>query len=114
MVAAPCPFFCIPPPPSVLLLCAHVPRAVALSSVTSRTSREKSLVKARKARVLPATVSPDTDNRHRSAQRAPSTRPARCAPTEHVFVDGDEISGILDWLAASHGGALYDVATLAP
>lgn len=31
---------------------------------------------------------------------------------EHVFVDGDEITGILDWSEASQGDALYDVATL--
>ena len=31
---------------------------------------------------------------------------------EHVFVDGDEITGILDWSEASPGDALYDIATL--
>ncbi len=31
---------------------------------------------------------------------------------EHVFVDGDEITGILDWSEASQGDALYDIATL--
>ena len=31
---------------------------------------------------------------------------------EHVFVDGDEITGILDWSEASQGNALYDIATL--
>ena len=31
---------------------------------------------------------------------------------EHVFVDGDEITGILDWSEASQGDALYDLATL--
>jgi len=31
---------------------------------------------------------------------------------EHVFVDGDEIAGILDWSEASQGDALYDLATL--
>lgn len=30
----------------------------------------------------------------------------------HVFVDGDEITGIIDWSEASHGDPLYDVATL--
>jgi aminoglycoside phosphotransferase (APT) family kinase protein len=29
-----------------------------------------------------------------------------------VFVDGDEITGILDWSEASQGDALYDIATL--
>jgi len=31
---------------------------------------------------------------------------------EHVFVDGDEITGILDWSEASQGDALYDIAVL--
>jgi aminoglycoside phosphotransferase (APT) family kinase protein len=31
---------------------------------------------------------------------------------EHVFVDGDEITGIIDWSEASQGDALYDIATL--
>ncbi|WP_378742963.1 aminoglycoside phosphotransferase family protein [Nocardia brasiliensis] len=30
----------------------------------------------------------------------------------HVFVDGDEITGILDWSEAAQGDALYDLATL--
>ena len=41
----------------------------------------------------------------------------RCSPhgdlhIEHVFVDGDEITGILDWSEASQGDALYDIAAL--
>ena len=31
---------------------------------------------------------------------------------EHVFVDGDEITGIIDWSEASRGDALFDLATL--
>ena len=31
---------------------------------------------------------------------------------EHVFVDGDEVTGFLDWSEASQGDALYDIATL--
>ncbi|MFF5478106.1 phosphotransferase family protein [Streptomyces sp. NPDC012935] len=31
----------------------------------------------------------------------------------HVFVDGDEITGIIDWSEAGRGDALYDLATLA-
>ncbi|MBI3751070.1 MAG: phosphotransferase [Chloroflexi bacterium] len=31
---------------------------------------------------------------------------------EHVFVDGDEITGILDWSDACQGDGLYDLATL--
>jgi len=30
----------------------------------------------------------------------------------HVFVDGDEVTGIIDWSDASQGDALYDIATL--
>jgi aminoglycoside phosphotransferase (APT) family kinase protein len=30
----------------------------------------------------------------------------------HVFVDGDEVTGIIDWSEASRGDALYDLATL--
>jgi len=30
----------------------------------------------------------------------------------HVFVEGDEVTGVLDWSEASRGDALYDLATL--
>ena len=30
----------------------------------------------------------------------------------HVFVDGDEITGVVDWSEASEGDALYDLASL--
>ncbi|MBB5916672.1 hypothetical protein BJY24_005584 [Nocardia transvalensis] len=30
----------------------------------------------------------------------------------HVFVDGDEITGVLDWSEAARGDAMYDLATL--
>jgi aminoglycoside phosphotransferase (APT) family kinase protein len=30
----------------------------------------------------------------------------------HVFVDGDEITGVIDWTEAGQGDALYDLATL--
>ena len=30
----------------------------------------------------------------------------------HVFVDGDEITGVLDWSEAGQGDALYDLAIL--
>lgn len=32
----------------------------------------------------------------------------------HVFVDGDEVSGIIDWSEAGQGDALYDLATFTP
>lgn len=31
---------------------------------------------------------------------------------DHVFVDGDEIAGVIDWSEATQGDALYDLATL--
>jgi aminoglycoside phosphotransferase (APT) family kinase protein len=31
---------------------------------------------------------------------------------EHVFVDGDKVTGIIDWSEARQGDALYDFATL--
>ena len=31
---------------------------------------------------------------------------------DHVFVDGDEITGVVDWSEAGQGDALYDIATL--
>ncbi len=31
---------------------------------------------------------------------------------DHVFVDGDEVTGIVDWSEASRGDALFDIATL--
>jgi aminoglycoside phosphotransferase (APT) family kinase protein len=30
----------------------------------------------------------------------------------HVFVDGDEITGVIDWSEAGQGDALYDLASL--
>ena len=30
----------------------------------------------------------------------------------HVFVDGDDITGVVDWSEAGHGDALYDLAVL--
>jgi aminoglycoside phosphotransferase len=30
----------------------------------------------------------------------------------HVFVDGDEVTGVLDWTEAGRGDAMYDLATL--
>jgi aminoglycoside phosphotransferase (APT) family kinase protein len=30
----------------------------------------------------------------------------------HVFVDGDEITGVIDWTEAGPGDALYDLAIL--
>ena len=30
----------------------------------------------------------------------------------HVFVDGDEITGVIDWSEAAQGDALYDLASM--
>ncbi len=30
----------------------------------------------------------------------------------HVFVDGDQVSGVVDWSEGGHGDAMYDLATL--
>ena len=30
----------------------------------------------------------------------------------HVFVDGDEVSGVVDWSEGGRGDAMYDLATL--
>ena len=30
----------------------------------------------------------------------------------HVFVDGDEVSGVVDWSEGGHGDAMYDLAKL--
>ncbi|WHT22649.1 phosphotransferase [Crossiella sp. CA-258035] len=30
----------------------------------------------------------------------------------HVFVDGDEVTGVIDWTEAAQGDALFDLATL--
>ena len=30
----------------------------------------------------------------------------------HVFADGDEITGVIDWTEAAQGDALYDLASL--
>ena len=30
----------------------------------------------------------------------------------HVFVDGDEVTGVLDWSEAGRGDAMYDLASL--
>ncbi|MEV0521935.1 aminoglycoside phosphotransferase family protein [Streptomyces sp. NPDC050439] len=63
--------------------------------------------------VLPA----DLITRNRQVAEA-ALRPWTAAFTHgdlqiaHVFVDGDEITGIIDWSEAGQGDALYDIATL--
>ncbi|WP_328427976.1 aminoglycoside phosphotransferase family protein [Streptomyces sp. NBC_00443] len=63
--------------------------------------------------VLPA----DLVTRNRQVAEA-ALRPWTAAFTHgdlqiaHVFVDGDEVTGIIDWSEAGRGDALYDLATL--
>jgi aminoglycoside phosphotransferase (APT) family kinase protein len=63
--------------------------------------------------VLPA----DLVSRNRQVAEA-ALRPAAPVFTHgdlqvsHVFVDGDEVSGVLDWSEAGQGDALYDLAVL--
>jgi aminoglycoside phosphotransferase (APT) family kinase protein len=64
-------------------------------------------------RVLPA----DLVTRNRGIAEA-ALRPWTPAFThgdlqvDHVFIDGDEITGVIDWSEAGRGDALYDLATL--
>jgi aminoglycoside phosphotransferase (APT) family kinase protein len=64
-------------------------------------------------RVLPA----DLVTRNRAIAEA-ALRPWTPAFThgdlqiDHVFIDGDEITGVIDWSEAGRGDALYDLATL--
>jgi aminoglycoside phosphotransferase (APT) family kinase protein len=32
-------------------------------------------------------------------------------PVRHVFVDGDRMTGVIDWSEAGHGDAMYDLAS---
>lgn len=63
--------------------------------------------------VLPVEV---VDRNRRLAETA--LRPWRPAfihgdlQVDHIFVDGDEITGIIDWSEASRGDPMYDLATL--
>ncbi|MFF8408847.1 phosphotransferase family protein [Streptomyces omiyaensis] len=63
--------------------------------------------------LLPA----DLVTRNRRAAEA-ALRPWTAAFTHgdlqvaHVFVDGDEVTGVIDWSEAGRGDALYDLATL--
>jgi aminoglycoside phosphotransferase (APT) family kinase protein len=64
-------------------------------------------------RVLPADVV--TRNRRRAEAALRPWTPVFThgdLHVEHVFVDGDEVTGILDWSEAAPGDALYDIATL--
>ena len=53
---------------------------------------------------------------HRVAEAALQPRPPVFAHGDlqiaHVFIDGDEITGVIDWTEAGPGDALYDLATL--
>ena len=63
--------------------------------------------------VLPADVV--TRNRRLAETALRSWRPVFIhgdLQVDHVFVAGDEITGVLDWSEASQGDALFDLATL--
>lgn len=56
-----------------------------------------------------------TRNRHLAETALRSWRPVFIhgdLHIEHVFIDGDKVTGILDWSEARQGDALYDLATL--
>lgn len=63
--------------------------------------------------VLPAEL---VERNRRIAEVALQPRPPVFAHGDlqltHVFVDGDEVTGVLDWSEAAQGDALYDLATL--
>jgi hypothetical protein len=63
--------------------------------------------------VLPADVV--TRNRHFAQAVLRTWAPAFVhgdLHIEHVFIDGDTVTGIIDWSGASQGDPLYDLATL--
>lgn len=66
----------------------------------------------------PTTSYPPTWSRGTAgSRRLPSGRGRRCSSNgdlqiRHVFVDGDEVTGVIDWSEASQGDALFDLATL--
>lgn len=63
--------------------------------------------------VLPAGVVDHNRNRAETALRHyPCAFVHGDLHLEHVFVDGDRVSGIIDWSEARQGDALYDVASL--
>ena len=63
--------------------------------------------------VLPAEL---VERNRRVAQPALAERPPVFAhgdlQVEHVFVDGDEVTGVLDWSEAGQGDAMFDLASL--
>lgn len=64
-------------------------------------------------KILPTEVV--TRNRHLAETALRSWRPVFIhgdLHIEHVFIDGDNVTGILDWSEARQGDALYDLATL--
>ncbi|GHG88483.1 MAG: aminoglycoside phosphotransferase family protein [Streptomycetaceae bacterium] len=83
----------------------------ALDELTEELDRECELLVASGA--LPA----DLVTRNRQVAQA-ALRPWTPVFTHgdlqiaHVFLDGDEVTGIIDWSEAGRGDALYDLATL--
>ena len=89
----------------------HGPRQVSTSSHLGLADECDWLVANN---VLPADIV-IAQSRPRRERRSGPTH--RCLSTatciiEHVFVDGDTVSGIIDWSEARQGDALFDIASL--
>lgn len=83
----------------------------SVDQLASRLADECDWLVANK--ILPTEVV--TRNRHLAETALRSWRPVFIhgdLHIEHVFVDGDKVTGILDWSEARQGDALYDLATL--
>jgi Phosphotransferase enzyme family len=95
------------------------PDRSALSSACSSTPASvSSVVRANSAgwlvtnRVLPAEL---VARNRRVAEALRSWAPVFThgdLQIDHVFVEGDEVTGVLDWSEAAPGDGLYDLATL--
>ncbi len=85
--------------------------ATGLDELAARLDRECRWLLAND--VVPVGV---VEANHRLAESALRSRPPAFVHgdlhVEHVFVDGDEVSGIIDWSEASQGDPLADLAAL--
>lgn len=83
----------------------------SVDQLASRLADECDWLVANK--ILPTEVV--SRNRHLAEAALRSWRPVFIhgdLHIEHVFVDGDKVTGIIDWSEARQGDALYDLATL--
>lgn len=85
--------------------------ATPLDELATRLARECRWLLA--GDVVPADV---VESNRRLAESAIRPRPVAFVHgdlhIEHVFVDGDEVTGIIDWSEAACGDPLFDLATL--